>query len=97
MIHIIVTVSERTNHIIEQFQIIQSNYENIILRLVLKKTYEGWKSEVENMFSKFIVEEENLKDFHYHFEYADRIYPDEQTGKLKSFIQLVKEDTANEE
>lgn len=97
LIHIIVTVSERTNHITEQFQIIQSNYENIILRLVLKKTYEGWKSEVENMFSKFIVEEENLKDFHYHFEYADRIYPDEQTGKLKSFIQLVKEDTANEE
>ena len=96
LIHIILTVSERTNHIIEQFQIIQHDYDNITLRLVLKKTYEGWKPEVENMFTKFIVEEENLKTFQYHFEYTERIYPDEKTGKLASFIQLTEGDTGSE-
>ena len=92
LIHIIELANEQTNGIIEQFQIIQEKYDKLTIQLVIKNSYENWKLEIESMFFKFIAEEKAFSDIQWQIKYVQKIYPNEETGKVNNFVQLIREE-----
>ncbi len=88
--YVLVRAIECVNHVMEgvikQFQIEQMNIGKFIIRLVVDMYDEMYDQKViEDMFKKFIVDEE-LRKTDYIFEYYEELFPDEVSGKHRYFI-----------
>ena len=47
---------------------------------------------MESMFFKFIAEEKAFSDIQWQIKYVQKIYPNEETGKVNNFVQLIREE-----
>lgn len=80
-------VNDYYNMIIQQFQIIQMEYQKFMVKLVLNEEIIDsgvHESMVEELFLNSI-NEDRIKTAEYEFDYYDELLPDEYSGKLRYF------------
>ena len=79
--------NEFMNSAISQYQIRQTNFNKFSVLLVLKPAYKSWSNAISDFFLNNI-EDPALKDAEWDIDFVDAIYPDESTGKVKSFVKM---------
>ncbi|MEE0440305.1 MAG: hypothetical protein UDB15_07875 [Ruminococcus sp.] len=87
--YVLVSIIEYTNEYmsgaISQFQFIQRGIDDFKAVFALKPAFINWKEAICEAFLSNI-KDPRLKSIHWEFKFVDRIYPDENTGKLKYFV-----------
>lgn len=81
-------VNYRMDGVIKQFQAIQEDIGQFLVRLVVEEEDEYLKKEIEELFMESL-EDERLRAARYRFEYQEELFPDEETGKLKWFKNII--------
>lgn len=82
-------VNYRMDGVIKQFQVVQENVNQFIIRLVVEEEDEFLEREIEELFLEGL-EDERLRTAEYRFEYQEELFPDERTGKLKWFREKIE-------
>lgn len=90
-VHAVETVNRMFENIIQQFQIVQKDYDYFLVNLMLDEELIDagiGEREVENEFLN-AIKDERLYDTEFSFEYYDELFPEEENGKLRYFIREV--------
>lgn len=73
-------------HSIIQFQIIQRDVDSFLVRIVLDEDYR--EEEIVDAFLDNIWQD-SLREAEFTFEFTDKMFPSEETGKHKWFINEI--------
>ncbi len=84
IIYAIEKVNEYMNNCILQYYAVQETMNDMIIYIVLKDRYSGWKQSVEKVFLECINVDE-IRNLNWSFIFKDKILPDIKTGKLNYF------------
>ena len=74
---------------IKQFQAVQEDIGQFLVRLVVEEEDEYLEQELEELFMESL-EDERLRAAQYRFEYQEELFPDIKTRKLKWFTKNIE-------
>jgi len=72
-----------------QFQVIQETMKRFTVRLVIRKSFEGWKDAIQTEFIGQ-MEKLGLSNLDWQFDYENNIMPSPVSGKLQFFVNKVE-------
>lgn len=79
--------NEFMNSAISQFQMRQNNYDSFSVLLVLKPAFKSWSESIAETFLNNL-KDPALKNAKWDIQFVEAIYPDESSGKVKSFVKM---------
>lgn len=88
-------VNYKLDGVIKQFQVVQEDIGQFLVRLVVEEEDEYLEQEIEELFMESL-EDQRLKIVQYKFEYQEELFPDEKTGKLKWFKRNISKNRKGE-
>lgn len=88
-IHVIEIINDAMDDVIRQFQIIQKNYHQFLIKMVIENYAINDDFVKESICYLFVqtLKQESLIGSQFSFEFYDAFFPDSITGKHKLFIQ----------
>lgn len=91
-VNIFLRINKQIN-VVMQFQVIQRDYDNFLIKIVLNEDLmedeELDEKDIKDMFY-INLEEDKLADANFVFEFSAELFPDNSTGKLKYFECKIK-------
>ena len=83
-------INKKLGSCIMQFQVVQQDFGDFTVNLVPVKHYSGWKDTISKEFANN-MEKLGIENAEWKFCFHERILPDIITGKLRFFINNMKE------